>query len=108
MIENRLIIVYFLKKIRHDLLLFRTTLSSKDCSVKERRTGDAVKCKTCVPSIVSGAAHSPRPACCVYTNAPLLLSLLFRSPPNWQLSSAHEAIRQWSGQMCCRERKACL
>lgn len=37
-----------------------------------------------------------------------LLWLLSWSPPNWQLNSAHKAIRQWPGQMWCREKKACL
>lgn len=28
--------------------------------------------------------------------------------PNWQLNSAHKAIRQCSGQMWCREERTCL
>lgn len=28
--------------------------------------------------------------------------------PNWQLNSAHKAIRQWPGQMWCRGKRTCL
>lgn len=44
---------------------------------------------------------SPR-LLCIHKHAPPIVIAALLSPPNWQLSGAREAIKQWSGQTRCR------